>query len=199
MGTASPAARIGPYPVQRHRLPASVSPTDPSVPTAPMPRLTSDMTMPGVQKPHCEPWRSTSSRWTGCVRPQALDGEQRPAVEHRREQDAGVDRAPTHAFAVQIAEQDGAGAAIAFRATLLGAGAAQVVAQERQDAVRGGGLYRDDFAVEEKADHCGAPSAIHRPSACRSARVMPVKLPSGMISESTATFLIRGAAARVCP
>ena len=29
----------------------------------------SDMTNPGVQKPHCEPWASTSACCTGCSSP----------------------------------------------------------------------------------------------------------------------------------
>ena len=27
----------------------------------------SDITKPGVQKPHCEPWQATIARWAGCV------------------------------------------------------------------------------------------------------------------------------------
>ncbi len=56
-----------------------------------------DMTKPGVQKPHCEPWQSTIACCTGCRRAvgglQILDGEQLAAVERRHELDAGIDGA----------------------------------------------------------------------------------------------------------
>jgi hypothetical protein len=55
----------------------------------------SDITKPGVQKPHCEPWQSTIACCTGCSAPaggtQVVDGEQRLAVQHGQELDAGVD------------------------------------------------------------------------------------------------------------
>ena len=98
----------------------------------------SDITKPGVQKPHCEPWQSTIACCTGCSAPsgcaQVFDGEQRLAVERRQELDAGVDRALQAATAAgvarrQFADHDRAGAAVAFGAAFLGAGAARVLAQ----------------------------------------------------------------------
>ena len=140
-----------------------------------------------MQKPHCEPWRSTIARWTGCVAAQALDGPQRLAVEHRQEEDAGIDRAPLDRVAVELAEQHGAGAAIALGAAFLGAGAAERVAEMVEDGAGGIGILDlDHLAVEEEADHLGLPAAIQAPSRCRSAGVMRVALPSGIVSVSTA-------------
>ena len=50
--------------------------------------------MPGVQKPHCEPWKSTIACCTGCsvlALGEVLDGEQLGAVDLPEQQDAGVD------------------------------------------------------------------------------------------------------------
>ena len=104
---------------------------------------------------------------------QAFDGPQRLAVEHRQEEDAGIDRAPLDRVAVQLAEQHGAGAAIALGAAFLGAGAAERVAQIVEDGGGGIGVFDlDHLAVEEEADHLGLPAAIQAPSLCRSAGVM---------------------------
>jgi len=87
------------------------------------------------------------------VAPQALDGKQRPAVEHRGEQDAGVDRPEAHAAVLKLAQHDGAGAAVALSAALLGPGAAQVIAQQvqhRQRRVDVGTLA--DLAIQQESD-----------------------------------------------
>ena len=64
------AAMIGRYPVQRQRFPASASSISWRVGFC-LARYSaySDITNPGVQKPHCEPWFSTMARWTGCRPP----------------------------------------------------------------------------------------------------------------------------------
>ena len=171
--------------MQRHRLPAMTSLTGvPSVPTAPMLRA--------VERHH-EARRAEAAlravavghraldRVERAAPRQALDGLQRLAVEHRQEEDAGIDRAPFDRVAVQLAEQHGAGAAIALGAAFLGAGAAQRVAQIVEDGGGGiGVLDLDHLAVEEEADHLGLPAAIQAPSRCRSAGVMRVGLPSGI-------------------
>ena len=51
--------------------------------------------MPGVQKPHCEPCRSTIACCTGCsvvAIGEILDRDQFRAVDLAEQQDAGVDR-----------------------------------------------------------------------------------------------------------
>ena len=54
----------------------------------------SNITKPGVQKPHCEPWQSTIACWTGCRPPQraGCSTAKLAAVERRQEADAGIDR-----------------------------------------------------------------------------------------------------------
>ena len=51
---------------------------------------------------------------------EVLDGEELLAVERRHELDAGIDGAIADAIAIELTEDDRAGAAVAFRATLLG-------------------------------------------------------------------------------
>jgi hypothetical protein len=130
---------------------------------------------------------------------EAFHGLQRLAVEHGQEEDAGIDRAPAHVLPLQLADQHRTGAAIAFRAAFLRAGAAERVAEivEQGDG-RIGRVGLDHLAVEQEADHRGAPAAIQAPSLCRSAGVIRVGLPSGMTCESTVTARIRGAAALTC-
>ena len=60
---------------------------------------------------------------------ETFDGQQRPAIQHGKEQYAGIDRAPSNAIAIQVAQQHSAGTAIPFGASFLGAGAAHGVAQ----------------------------------------------------------------------
>ena len=66
-------------------------------------------------------------------RRQVFDGEQRLAVERGQELDAGIDGAQAQLFLSvgtdQFADDDGAGAAVTFGATFLGAGLQQVFAQ----------------------------------------------------------------------
>ncbi len=65
------ARTIGAYPVQRHRLPASMSSIACSscASSSALRPATMDMTKPGVQKPHCEPCWSTMACCTGCRLP----------------------------------------------------------------------------------------------------------------------------------
>src|SRR5207302_4103857 len=66
----SPASMIGREPVQRHRLPDKAVSTSSRVGAARCKySANSDITKPGVQKPHCDPWQSTSARCTGCSVP----------------------------------------------------------------------------------------------------------------------------------
>jgi hypothetical protein len=60
------ASRIGRYPVQRQRFPSSECSISALLGSASL-RSSEyiDMTNPGVQKPHCEPWKSASFCWTG--------------------------------------------------------------------------------------------------------------------------------------
>jgi hypothetical protein len=89
----------------------------------------------------------------GFVLFQAFDGEQGAAVQHRGEQDAGVDRTEADLAVLQFAQHHGAGAAVALRAALLGAGAAQVVTQQvehRQRRVDVGEFA--DLAIQQESD-----------------------------------------------
>ena len=69
------------------------------------------------------------------VAAQMLDGRDAAALEHRQQENAGVDGAVAHLAAAQLADHHGAGAAIAFRAPFLGArqplGLAQIVEEGR--------------------------------------------------------------------
>ena len=84
--------------------------------------------MPGVQKPHCEPCRSTIACCTGwSASPSARSSTVSSfgAVELAEQQNAGVDRLVAQPPALQARQDDGAGAAVAFAAALfrpLGAG-----------------------------------------------------------------------------
>src|SRR5204863_3622049 len=65
-----PASTMGRYPVQRHKFPARASlMSRRDGLSADLYNANSDITKPGVQKPHCEPWQSTSACWTGCSAP----------------------------------------------------------------------------------------------------------------------------------
>ncbi|MNT22845.1 hypothetical protein D3C72_1582440 [compost metagenome] len=85
---------------------------------------------------------------------QVFHGDQGLAVERGQELDAGIDGLEGHVAAVlQLADHDGTGAAVAFSAAFLGAGAAHVLAQVLQHGAghRGVGHFLDLAAVE-KAD-----------------------------------------------
>ena len=64
---------------------------------------------------------------------QVFDREQRLAVERGGELDAGVDRLQRQLAILERADDDRAGAAVAFGAAFLGAGAVQILAQMLQD------------------------------------------------------------------
>ena len=87
---------------------------------------------------------------------QVFDGEQGLAVQRGGELDAGI-HGPHLQFAVfERSEHDGAGAAVAFGAAFLGAGAVQVLAQVLQDGLRRRDVVHFmDGAAVEKSDRCG--------------------------------------------
>ena len=82
---------------------------------------------------------------------QSLDGQQRLAVDLRQEGNAGIDRAVTHAAVDSLADGHRAGAAIAFRAALLGAAAALAAQVFEHGQGRRQVAQLADFAVEDKA------------------------------------------------
>ena len=88
-----------------------------------------------------------------------LDRNELFSVQRRDEQDAGVDRTVAQPVPVQLAQHDRARAAIAFRATLLGAGLAGLRAQPVEDGHVGiDAIERHDFiAVEEAHGHGQLP------------------------------------------
>lgn len=68
---------------------------------------------------------------------QVFDGEERAAVERRQELDAGIDRFQREAAVrIQFADDNRAGAAVAFRAAFLGAGAMQILTQVLEHGAR---------------------------------------------------------------
>ena len=86
------------------------------------------MIWPGVQKPHWKPSWAMKAACTGCSAVavgEALDGLDLGAVEADGEREAGVDP--------PAVDEDGAGAALAAVAALLGAGERQAVAQQVEE------------------------------------------------------------------
>ena len=83
-----------------------------------------------------------------------FDRKQRLAVECRQEPDAGIDRLQMQrAIGCGLANNYGAGTAIAFSAAFLGTGAACVLTQPLQyRAGCCGTFYLDNFAIEEEPD-----------------------------------------------
>ena len=78
---------------------------------------------------------------------------QRHAVNRMRQPDAAVDGAKAQRAAFNLAQHDSASAAVAFGATLFGAGQPQVFAQQRQQRAIGWYIAEiDDFAPSDKAD-----------------------------------------------
>ena len=87
-----------------------------------------DMTKPGVQNPHCEPWQSTSACWTGCNAPSAARRSSTvisalPSSVGRNWMHALTALQRDVAVRVEFADHDRARAAVAFGAAFLGAGA----------------------------------------------------------------------------
>ena len=110
------------------------------------------MIIPGVQKPHCTAPSRTKALWMGCRllgTGQALDREHRGAAEARRLEDAGAPR-----FAV---DDDGAGAALALPAAILGSHKPELLAKEAKEAK--GGI---DLALHGAAVHLeGEQDLLH--------------------------------------
>ena len=103
--------------------------------------------MPGVQKPHCRPWHCMKPCWTGSSSApllEALDGAHLVAAGHRGQHGARLDR-----LAVQ---PDHAGAAVAGVAAPVGAGQAEVVAQEVHQQQPALDLAGDLVAVDGHRD-----------------------------------------------
>lgn len=84
---------------------------------------------------------------------QVFHGKQSLAVQRRGELDAGIDRFQLQLAVDHAAQHHGAGAAIAFGAAFLGAGAVQVFAQVLQHSLRWGSVsYFMHGAAVVKAD-----------------------------------------------
>ena len=83
------------------------------------------MIMPGVQKPHCRPWLSQNACWSGCSPPSGA----RPSMVVTDEPSAWT-ASIVHDFTARPSTMDGARAALAGVAADVGAGQAQVLAQQ---------------------------------------------------------------------
>ena len=109
---------------------------------------------------------------------QVLDREQRLAVERGQQADAGVDGTECEpadrlrvAILGQLANDDGAGAAVALVAAFLGADAAGVLAQPVEHAAGGRGLADlDDLAAVEEADRLVVQVVAHWGVRCKRLR-----------------------------
>src|SRR5215469_11374175 len=83
---------------------------------------------------------------------EALDGDERLAIDGRQQTNARVDGAPRKpAISGDLAEHDRARTAVAFGAAFLRAGATEVLAQKlKHGRLRRNVTHTDDFAVEKK-------------------------------------------------
>jgi hypothetical protein len=87
---------------------------------------------------------------------EALDGEDRLAVDARQEPDARIDGLPREAAIGALGDDHRARATIALGATLLGAGQPALLAQVlEQRGLRRDALCVDRRAVEQEADRLG--------------------------------------------
>jgi hypothetical protein len=92
---------------------------------------------------------------------EVFDGPQRQAVDRVGQADAAVDRAVLQPVGRGLAQHDGAGAAVAFTAALLGAGAGQVLAQQvEQGAVGRDIAQRDNLAAADESDGPGTSCLV---------------------------------------
>ena len=82
---------------------------------------------------------------------QGFDGEQGFPIEGGEELDAGIDRLHLDLLAAELRRHHGARAAVALGTTFLGAGTAQILAQQAEHGP-GGTLIldRNDFTVQEE-------------------------------------------------
>src|SRR5580658_6602523 len=86
------------------------------------------------------------------LRREAFDGLDHCAFSLQHGNEATVDKLAVHAH--------GAGAALAFAASLLGAGQAQIFAQHVEKALHGRRIHARSFAVDGEADGC--PPCAHK-------------------------------------
>src|SRR5215831_17140980 len=84
---------------------------------------------------------------------QALHREQRLAVKGRHELQTGVDRLHYEAIAMQLADNDGAGTAVALSTALFRTGLTEIFAQEIEYHFgRGDIAHSRDLAIQHKID-----------------------------------------------
>ena len=82
---------------------------------------------------------------------QMLDRQQLAAVQRRQEADAGIDRLVAQPSAIEPADDDGAGAAIALGAAFLAAGTRAVIAQPVEHGQgRVDARQADDLTIQTK-------------------------------------------------
>src|SRR5690606_21317789 len=87
---------------------------------------------------------------------QVFDRPQRQAVDRMGQADAAVDGAVRQAAFSGFSQHHGAGAAVAFAAALLGAGAGEVLAQQLQERALGWYIgHADEFAAADESDRLG--------------------------------------------
>ena len=98
-------------------------------------------------------------------------------LEHRQQQDAGIDGAVVHGALAQLSDHDGAGAAIAFRAPFLGAGQPLGLAQiAEKGGGRRDGPQRLQLTVDDKRNMVAHRGRIQRrdlATAAQARRVLP--------------------------
>src|SRR5205085_7633895 len=103
---------------------------------------------------------------------QALDGNQLLSVERRDKLNARVDRAKAHAAILELTDDDRTCAAVAFGTALLGAGAAQILAQILQHSSRRiDSVQRDDLTVEGETHYALLRCRFRLPSCHRALTV----------------------------
>jgi hypothetical protein len=84
---------------------------------------------------------------------QVLHREQRLAVEGRHELQTGVDRLHGESLTLQLADNDGAGTAVALGAALFRAGLTEIFTQEIEYHLgRGDIAHGRDLAIQRKID-----------------------------------------------
>src|SRR5262249_42892242 len=96
---------------------------------------------------------------------EVFDRQQGLAVEHSDELDTGVDRAVAQPVSVKLDKDARAGAAIAFRASLLASYKPLAFAQITQHSQRGIDLFQPpDLAVQYEFDCATHESSLGRPA-----------------------------------
>ena len=160
---AATASQIWLYPPHRHRLPDRPSRISAAVTRAWRESSASaDMTIPGMQNPHCTPPPARNASWSRLKRAvgaQPFDRGHGPPVHLDGKHETGVD-------ALTVNEHR-AGAALSFGAALLRAGQSEVVAKDVEEGAMDGNLEhlgppiddrRDDHRI---SDHGVPPRGAH--------------------------------------